>query len=209
MWQKRRELNIEISTQILLLTEKSLASHDKQWNNFCFQGNTCARPISLCSWLSMTYLKPTTKPCIFISAASWELVDQTTKRSERAAVVCSMYQAYRVRPRAHLAKFDTGLWSNCHCSYCTEQSEWYFFTMKIMAVCVKYGLNAYTHTQWYRVPLQRVKRPWHGVNHPLPSRAEIKERVEITLLLSLSLSLSLSGSSSPLLGRNLPLILTI
>ena len=34
----------------------------------------------------------------------------------------------------------------------------------------------------YRVSFPGVKRPGRGVNHPRPSSAEVKERVEITLL---------------------------
>ena len=44
--------------------------------------------------------------------------------------------------------------------------------------------------------LSRVKRPGHGVNHPPPSSAEVKERVELYLY-------SLSGLSWPVLGRTL------
>jgi hypothetical protein len=42
-----------------------------------------------------------------------------------------------------------------------------------------------------------VKRPERGVNHPHPSSAEVKERVELYLY-------SLSGPSWPVLGRTLP-----
>ena len=45
----------------------------------------------------------------------------------------------------------------------------------------------------YRVSFPRVKWPWRGVNHPPPSGAEIKERVELYLS-------SLSGPSRPALG---------
>jgi len=38
-----------------------------------------------------------------------------------------------------------------------------------------------------------IKRPEYGVEHPLPSSAEIKERVELYLY-------SLSGPSWPILG---------
>jgi hypothetical protein len=31
----------------------------------------------------------------------------------------------------------------------------------------------------YRVVFLRVKRPWHGIDHPLPSSAEVKETVEV------------------------------
>jgi hypothetical protein len=43
-----------------------------------------------------------------------------------------------------------------------------------------------------------VKRPGRGVDHPPPSSAEVKERVELYLY-------SLSGPSWPVLGRTLPL----
>jgi hypothetical protein len=42
-----------------------------------------------------------------------------------------------------------------------------------------------------------VKRQERGVNHPPPSSAEVKERVELHFQ-------SLSGPSWPVLGRNLP-----
>jgi hypothetical protein len=45
---------------------------------------------------------------------------------------------------------------------------------------------------------QGVKRPGHGVDHPPPSCAEVKERVELYLYSS-------SGPSWPLLGLTLPL----
>ena len=44
----------------------------------------------------------------------------------------------------------------------------------------------------YRVYFPRVKRPGRGVNHPPPSSAEVKERVELYLY-------SPSGSSWPVL----------
>ena len=43
----------------------------------------------------------------------------------------------------------------------------------------------------------QVKRSGRGVNHPPPSRVEIKERVDIYLY-------SPSGPSRPVLGRGLP-----
>jgi hypothetical protein len=43
----------------------------------------------------------------------------------------------------------------------------------------------------------RVKRPGRGVNHPPPSSAEVKERVDLYLY-------STSGPSWPLIGRTLP-----
>ena len=50
----------------------------------------------------------------------------------------------------------------------------------------------------YRVSFPGVKRSGRGVNHPPPSSAEVKERVELYLY-------SLSGPSWPVLGRTLPL----
>jgi len=49
----------------------------------------------------------------------------------------------------------------------------------------------------YRVYFQAVKRPGHGISHPLPSSAEVKERVEIYLY-------SISGHSWHVLGQTLP-----
>jgi hypothetical protein len=54
----------------------------------------------------------------------------------------------------------------------------------------------------YRVSFPGVKRPGRGVNHPHPSSAEVKERVELYLC-------SPSGPSWPLLGRTLPLLIYI
>jgi len=45
----------------------------------------------------------------------------------------------------------------------------------------------------YRVSFLGVKRPGRGVDHPPPSRAEVKERVELYLY-------SPSGTSRPVLG---------
>jgi len=45
----------------------------------------------------------------------------------------------------------------------------------------------------YRVSFPQVKRPGRGVDHPPPSRAEVKERVELYLY-------SPSGPSWPVLG---------
>ena len=53
----------------------------------------------------------------------------------------------------------------------------------------------------YRV-FPGVKRPGHGVVHPLPSSTEDKERVELFLY-------STSGPSCPVLGRTLLLILLL
>ena len=50
----------------------------------------------------------------------------------------------------------------------------------------------------YRVSFQVTKRPGRGVNHPTPSSAEVKERVELY-------NYSPSGPSWPVLGRTLPL----
>jgi hypothetical protein len=49
----------------------------------------------------------------------------------------------------------------------------------------------------YRVCFLGVKRPGRGVNHPTPSSAEVKERVELYLY-------SPSGPSWPVLRRTLP-----
>ena len=49
----------------------------------------------------------------------------------------------------------------------------------------------------YRVPFPRVKRTGRGVDHPPPSSAEVKERVELYLY-------SPSGPSWPVLGWPLP-----
>jgi hypothetical protein len=46
-----------------------------------------------------------------------------------------------------------------------------------------------------------VKRPGHGVEQPLPSSVEVKERVELYVY-------STSGSSWPVIGRSLLLPLT-
>jgi hypothetical protein len=46
----------------------------------------------------------------------------------------------------------------------------------------------------YQVPFPAVKRPGLGVDHPLPSSAEVKERVELYLY-------SFSGSTWPVIGR--------
>jgi hypothetical protein len=53
----------------------------------------------------------------------------------------------------------------------------------------------------YRVSFPGVKLPEYGVNHPPPSNAEIKERVELYLY-------SPCGPSWPVLGRTLPLPLS-
>jgi len=50
---------------------------------------------------------------------------------------------------------------------------------------------------WYRVCFPGVKRPGRGVDHPFPSSAEFKERVELYLSFP-------SGSSWPGTGWNLP-----
>jgi hypothetical protein len=50
----------------------------------------------------------------------------------------------------------------------------------------------------YRVSFPGVKRPGHGVDHPTPSSARVKERVELYLY-------SPSGPSWPVLGKTLPL----
>ena len=50
----------------------------------------------------------------------------------------------------------------------------------------------------YRVTYPGVKRPGRGVDHPQPSNADVKERVQLHLY-------SPSGPSWPVLGRTLPL----
>ena len=54
----------------------------------------------------------------------------------------------------------------------------------------------------YRVFFSGVKRPGRGVDHPRPSNAEVKERVELYLN-------SFSGPSWSILGRTLPLSYTL
>jgi hypothetical protein len=49
----------------------------------------------------------------------------------------------------------------------------------------------------YLVSFQGLKQPGRGVDHPSPSSAEVRERVELYLY-------SLSGSSWPVLRRTLP-----
>jgi hypothetical protein len=49
----------------------------------------------------------------------------------------------------------------------------------------------------YRVSFPGVKRPWRGVDHPPPSSAEVKERVQLYLY-------SPSGPSWPVLEWTLP-----
>jgi hypothetical protein len=53
---------------------------------------------------------------------------------------------------------------------------------------------------WYRVSFPGVKRSGRGVDHPPPSSAEVKERVELYLY-------SPSRPSWPVLGRTLPFYL--
>ena len=48
----------------------------------------------------------------------------------------------------------------------------------------------------------KIERPGHGVYHPPPYSAEVKERIELYLY-------SLSGPLWPVLGRNLPLPLPL
>ena len=57
-------------------------------------------------------------------------------------------------------------------------------------------------TQWLPGVTAEVKRPGSGVDHPPPSRAEVKERVELYIC-------SPSGPSWPSLGRILPLPLPL
>jgi hypothetical protein len=52
--------------------------------------------------------------------------------------------------------------------------------------------------QWYPVFFPGVKRPGRTVDHPPPSNAEVKERVELYVY-------SPSGPSWPVLGRNVPI----
>jgi hypothetical protein len=54
----------------------------------------------------------------------------------------------------------------------------------------------------YRFSLSGVKRPERGVNHPPPSSAEVKERVDLYIY-------SLSAPSWPVLGRTLPLLASV
>ena len=54
----------------------------------------------------------------------------------------------------------------------------------------------------YWVSFLGVKQPGHGIDHPPPSIAEVKERVELYLY-------SPSGPFWPVLGRTLPLLLPI
>jgi hypothetical protein len=54
----------------------------------------------------------------------------------------------------------------------------------------------------YRVSFLGVKRPGRGVDHPPPSSARVKERVELYLY-------SPSGPSWPILGRPLPFYICI
>jgi hypothetical protein len=54
----------------------------------------------------------------------------------------------------------------------------------------------------YRVSFPGLKRPWRGVNHPLPSSAKVKERVELY-------NYSHSGPSWLLPGRTLLYMYTI
>jgi hypothetical protein len=50
----------------------------------------------------------------------------------------------------------------------------------------------------YRLSFPGVKRPWRGVNHPPPTSAEVKDRVELYVY-------SPSGPSWPVPGRTSPL----
>jgi hypothetical protein len=54
-----------------------------------------------------------------------------------------------------------------------------------------------SYTVGTAVPYQREKRTGRTVNHPPPSSAEVKERVDLYLY-------SPSGSSWPVIGRTLP-----
>jgi hypothetical protein len=54
--------------------------------------------------------------------------------------------------------------------------------------------------QWEPDHFPEFKRPGRGVDHPLPSSAEVKERVQLYLY-------SPSSPSCPVLGRTLPLLL--
>ena len=68
-----------------------------------------------------------------------------------------------------------------------------------MPVRLRFSVPAQTGSG-YRISFPGVKRPRHGINHPLPSSAEVKERVELYLY-------SPSGTSWPLLRLTLPFTL--
>jgi hypothetical protein len=77
----------------------------------------------------------------------------------------------------------------------------YRYTNPIFSAPVQTGPPNPLHNG-YRVSLLGVKRPGRGVDHPPPSSAEVKERVELNLY-------SPSGSSWPVLGWILPLPLPL
>jgi hypothetical protein len=94
---------------------------------------------------------------------------------------------------------------------CMLKHEWiwkyvYWFKLFLcMESCNCYYENLtlvlYTYNG-YRVSFPGVKRPGCGVDHPPSSSAGVKERVELYLY-------SPSGPSWPILGRTLPLPLTL
>ena len=82
----------------------------------------------------------------------------------------------------------------------------------VVGIVTRYGLDGLgIESQWgrdfphpsshlsngYQVSFPGVKWPGRGVDHPPPSSAEIKERVELHLY-------SLSGTLCPVLGRTSP-----
>ena len=64
-----------------------------------------------------------------------------------------------------------------------------------LRIAIRYGLDGPGIESWWgrdenRFSSPRVKRPRHGVNHPVPPSAEVKETAELYLY---SLSLNLHG----------------
>jgi hypothetical protein len=64
---------------------------------------------------------------------------------------------------------------------------------------ILYYLNVRLHVSMGTGSFPGVKRPGRGVDHPPPSCAEVKERVDLYLY-------SPAGPSWPVLGRTLPLL---